>query len=91
MDPRYWTRSVDLALGRQGQVEKVRSTRHAVECLSRWPVQRGNAYTEAIRACRAVLLRGAPRADAREAFVFAALEAGIYIRPRTRKNRTSNA
>ena len=82
MDPRYWTKSVELELIGPGRFHNVRSTRDAVECLTHWPLKYGAAYGEAMRVCRAALKRGAPRAEARQAFIHAAEEAGIYIRKR---------
>ncbi|WP_246723606.1 DUF982 domain-containing protein [Rhizobium sp. ARZ01] len=78
----YWTRSVELDLSGPGRVQKVRSTLEAVECLRLWPNKQGDAFAEAKRVCRAVLMNGAPRGVAREAFIRAADEAGIYIRKR---------
>lgn len=83
MDPRYWTKSVDLAVT-PGRLRKVRSTLQAEECLHEWPVSPGDAHMEAIRVCRAVLRNGAPRQMARDAFVLAAKEAGIYVEPHRR-------
>ncbi|MDR6759459.1 hypothetical protein J2Y48_004775 [Mycoplana sp. BE70] len=37
MDPRYWTKSVELELGGLAQVEIVRSTHQAATALSHWP------------------------------------------------------
>lgn len=79
-DPRYWTKCVELEIN--GKLRRIRSTRHAEECLREWPEKQNDAYTEAMRVCRAVLMRGAPRRVAREAFLHAAEEAGIYIRKR---------
>lgn len=87
MDPRYWTKSVYLQTGRPGELEKVRSTQQAAERLSRWPDKHGEYYMEAVRVCRAVLVRGAPRRIAREAFILAALEAGIYGGPKARRKK----
>lgn len=79
MDPRYWTKCVELEFDGPGHIEKVRSTHQAATVL--WPPgKQGAAYVEAKRVCRAVLKRGAPRQVARDAFIRAAEEAGIYIR-----------
>ncbi|MDR6759211.1 hypothetical protein J2Y48_004527 [Mycoplana sp. BE70] len=37
MDPRYWTKSVELELGGPAHVEIVRSTHQAATVLSHWP------------------------------------------------------
>ncbi|WP_412178922.1 DUF982 domain-containing protein [Rhizobium sp. TRM96647] len=81
-DPRYWTKYVELELGGPGRFLRVRSTRDALACLEHWPPERGAAYSEAVRVCRAVLTRGVPRKVARDAFIYAAREAGIQIRQR---------
>lgn len=83
MDPRYWTKSVGL-IDNAGRLHKVRSTQQATEWLAQWPNKQGEAYTEAIRVCHAVLQRGVRRQVAREAFVLAAQEAGIYALPKRR-------
>jgi hypothetical protein len=81
MDPRYWTKSVELELEGASRVHTVRSTHQAAAVLAHWPPgQQGEAYEEAKRLCRAVLKNGAPRQIARDAFIRAAEEAGIYIR-----------
>ena len=79
-DPRYWTKYVEVELDGPGRFRRVRSTRDAVECLNQWPSEGGVAYSEAMRVCHAVLEGGAARRDAREAFIFAAREAGIQVR-----------
>lgn len=93
MDPRYWTSSVSLWIGSTGRTEKVRSTRDAIDCLSRWPsTKRNAAYIHAVEVCQATMLSDKPRVMAREAFILAAEEAGIYIRPiRRRRRNPSNA
>lgn len=81
MDPRYWTKSVELELDGPARVEIVRSTSQAATVLSHLPpAKQGEAYKEAKRVCRAVLRDGAPRQMARDAFIRAVEEAGIYIR-----------
>ena len=79
-DPRYWTKYVEVELDGPGRFRRIRSTRDAMECLNQWPSEGGAAYSEAMRVCRAVLERGVPRKIAREAFIYAAKEAGIQIR-----------
>ena len=79
-DPRYWTKYVEVELDGPSRFRRVRSTRDAIECLNHWPSEGGVAYSEAMRICRAVLEGGVARRDAREAFIFAAKEAGIQVR-----------
>lgn len=79
-DPRYWTKYVELELDGPGRFRRVRSTRAAVECLNHWPTDRGAAHSLALTVCRAALERGVPRKVAREAFIYAAKEAGIQVR-----------
>ena len=85
MDPMYWTKSVELEFKLEwegpNRVHKVRSTHQAAAVLAHWPpAHQSEAYEEAKRVCRAVLKNGAPRQLAREAFIRAAEDAGIYIR-----------
>lgn len=82
IDPRYWTKSVEIVIDGQGTCRRIRSTKQAEECLRDWPDKQNESYTEALRVCRAVLKAGAPRRVAREAFLHAAEEAGIDIRKR---------
>lgn len=80
-DPAYWTKYVELELDGPGRYRRVRSTRDAVNCLNEWPAKRGAAHALAVRVCRATLEGDVPRKVAREAFIYAAQEAGIQIRP----------
>jgi hypothetical protein len=60
------------------QLEMVGTPREALTLMSsRWPAQTNGSYHEAKRTCAAFLKRKASRDRARDAFVSAAVEAGL--------------
>jgi hypothetical protein len=65
-----------------GRLRTVTSVRGAAECLlEEWPTQgRGYCYRRAVRACHDALKGAATARSARNAFIRAALEAGILVR-----------
>lgn len=81
MDMKLWDKPVEIELGRIGHCRVVTSTREAAECLmTRWPEAGGPAQAAARRACLEVLEGNAPPEVARQAFIDAAEEAGIFVR-----------
>jgi uncharacterized protein DUF982 len=65
-----------------GQLRTVTSVREAAECLVEgWPTQgRGAHYRRAVQTCHAALEGTTTAASVRNAFIRAALEAGILVR-----------
>jgi hypothetical protein len=65
-----------------GLMRRVGSVREAAEVLlGHWPKQgRGPRYNQALRACSDALDGRLAAEEARQAFIEAALEAGIYVR-----------
>jgi uncharacterized protein DUF982 len=65
-----------------GLLRRVRSVREAAEVLlGHWPKQgRGPMFLEALRACHEALAGKLTTEEARQAFIEAALEAGIFVR-----------
>ncbi|MBD9375469.1 DUF982 domain-containing protein [Rhizobium sp. ARZ01] len=81
MDPKRWDKGVELELGKTGNYRVVITTSEAAEILlNRWPAEAGQAHLHARIACVAVLNGHASPDHARDAFIRAAEEAGIFIR-----------
>ncbi len=81
MDAKLWNKPVEVELGRIGHFRAITSTREAAECLlTRWPESAGPAHAAARRACLAVLEGKAEPEVARQAFIDAAEESGIFVR-----------
>ena len=70
-----------------GRLRTVTSVREAAECLvGEWPTQgRGDHYRRAVRACHDALKGEATALSARNAFIRAALAAGILVRTAERR------
>lgn len=80
MDAILWDEPVQIELRKIGHYRVVTNTREAVECLMvRWPKNGGPAQAAARRICFDVLDGNLPPEAARQAFVDAAVEAGIYV------------
>jgi len=82
MDMKHWDYSVKLAIAGTDNFQNVRSTMEAADCLfSHWPRKRGSgkAYAAAMNVIADVMDGRKPAADARSAFITAALEADIEI------------
>lgn len=72
-----WTHPVSVTL-EPNHEKYVRSATEAMSALSAaWPVQNGAHQIKAMRLCMLALQRQASQEVAREAFISAALEAGI--------------
>lgn len=81
MNVKLWDEPVEIELRRIGHYRVVTSTREAAECLmTRWPEPGGPAHAAARRACLEVLEGNAHPEVARQAFIDAAVEVGIYVR-----------
>lgn len=81
MDDKRWSKGVELEIHGPGKYRNVLSTREAAELLlMNWPVEGGEAHLLARRACLAVLEGEEQPEVARQAFIKAAEEAGIFIR-----------
>lgn len=81
MDVKFWNKPVEIELGRIGHYRAVTNTREAAECLmTRWPESGGPAHAAARRACLEVLEGKIPPDVARQAFIEAAEESGLFIR-----------
>lgn len=77
-----WDIPVTFETRRLGQFRTVTSTSEAaLALLEDWPTEQSKATTEAMEACLAVLEGNGDPAVAREAFLKAAEEAGVFIRP----------
>lgn len=71
---------VTVETGLIGRDRVVRTAREAAALLlGRWPENRGEAYSAALRSCTEVLNGKALAAEARSAFIEAATEARVLI------------
>lgn len=76
-----WNIAVTFGTRRVGQFRTVTSTSEAsLALLEDWPTEQSKATTEAMEACLAVLEGNGDPAVAREAFIKAAEEAGVFLR-----------
>jgi hypothetical protein len=82
MDPKRWNAPVTVETRKVGKMRVIASTEEAARfLLTEWPVdETGPAHLLARIACIAVLDGEKPPEHAREAFVAAAVEAGIFVR-----------
>ncbi len=77
-----WRKPVTLELHGAGKYRTITSTQEAAECLmSSWPVTDGLAFHHALEVCFRVMEGDLAPDMAREAFLHAAEEAAIYVRP----------
>ena len=81
MNRGHWAEPVTFETQKLGVYRTIASAEEAARALlTDWPAQSGPAFMEAQKACLAVLEgRKAPEA-AREAFLAAAEEAGVFVR-----------
>lgn len=77
-----WSEPIEVELGAIGSYKVISDVEQAAHALLyEWPVDQGAAYTQAKQACLAVL-EGEQEPDmAKEAFLAAAVEADVSIRP----------
>jgi hypothetical protein len=77
-----WNIPVTFETRRLGQFRTVTSTSEAaLALLEDWPTEQSAATAEAMKACLTVLEGDGDPAAAREAFIKAAEEVGVFIRP----------
>lgn len=76
-----WSNPVIVDLGGIGHYAIITNALDAANCMSEeWPV-RGGAVDEAVLVCLDALLGKASAEESREAFLEAAREAGLYVKP----------
>lgn len=82
MDVGRWERPITFETMRLGEFRVVASTAEAAHILlTQWPIRTGRAWRSAQKICLSVL-EGKRRPEAaREAFLKAAKEAGVFVRP----------
>lgn len=81
MNSGVWEKPITFETNKLGKYWTVTSAAEAARALmERWPVDTGKALEEAQRTCLAVLEGKEDPAIAREAFIKAAEEAGVFIR-----------
>jgi len=77
----YWTRPVTFETMTLGMYRTISSTAEAARVLLEdWPVDEGSAWDTAQRKCLAALEGGIDHEEARQAFLKAAEEAGVFVR-----------
>jgi hypothetical protein len=82
MDMKIWKLSVTLEVPVRGEYRVIWSTLEALDCLmSGWRGDGGVLHRQALNACLAVLDNGRPTEFSRQAFIAAARESHIEIRP----------
>ena len=80
LEDKQWSESCFVERDKLGFYMIVSSTRQAMNLLSRyWPVSEGEAYFHALRTFGQVMMNKLPPDDAREAFLAAAEEAGVFV------------
>ena len=81
METGRWEEPITFETNKLGKYWTVTSTAEAARALmDRWPAETGEALFAAQETCLAVLEGKAEPAAAREAFLRAAEEAGVFIR-----------
>jgi hypothetical protein len=81
MDKKFWTRDVKIET-RRAHFETIENTEEALRFLvERWPGRGGDLHLEARRICLSVLAGKSPIEDARIAFIRAAQEAKMLVKP----------
>lgn len=77
-----WDQPVTIETMKLGHYRTITSTDEAARVLTGdWPITQGEALLEACRVCMDVLEGKKAPAAARDAFLKAAEEAGVFIRP----------
>ena len=81
MDNHMWSKPVTFETG-TARFRTITNTEEASHfLLNHWPVQGGKKHLEARKVCLAVLAGERPADDARTAFIKAAQEAAIFVKP----------
>jgi hypothetical protein len=82
MDIGRWEEAVTFETMGRGEYRVVASTAEAAHILvTQWPLRTGRAYRSAQKTFAAVLAGNQDALTARHAFLKAAEEAGVFIRP----------
>lgn len=81
MNRGYWNRPVTFETTTLGVYRTISSTAEAARVLLEdWPVDEGAAWSVAQQKCLAALEGGIDHEEARQAFLKAAEEAGVFVR-----------
>ncbi len=82
MNRGYWDEPVTIETLTLGRYQSVSSAAEAARILlDEWPVDEGEAFLAAKAACLAVMAGKAEPVTSRDAFLAAADEAGVFVRP----------
>lgn len=77
-----WRNPVIVDLGGRGRFAIITNALDAANCMSEeWPVDGGATVDEAVLVCLDAILGKASAEDSRDAFLEAAREAGLYVKP----------
>ncbi|MBB5041915.1 DUF982 domain-containing protein [Shinella fusca] len=81
MNRSYWSRPVTFETTTLGVYRTISSTAEAARVLlDDWPVDEGAAWSVAQQKCLVALEGGIDHEEARQAFLKAAEEAGVFVR-----------
>jgi len=81
MNRGYWNRPVTFETMTLGMYRTISSTAEAARVLLEdWPVDEGSAFLRAKSTCLSALEGGIDHEEARQAFLTAAEEAGVFVR-----------
>jgi hypothetical protein len=90
MIEKRFVRPVTVKLDQETGPVEIVNARGAAECLlMTWPAERGPRHRDAVDACLKVLEGHRSTADARDAFIAAAKEAGILVSDEVSPNMPS--
>lgn len=82
MNRGYWNPPVTIETSKLGRYQSVSSAAEAARILlEEWPVDEGEAFVAAKTLCLAVMEGAADPEEARKAFLIAAGEADVFVRP----------
>lgn len=82
MDYGDWRNPVIVDLDGIGHYAIITNALDAANCMSEeWPVNGGAAVNEAVLVCLDAILGKASAEESRDAFLEAAREAGLYVKP----------
>ncbi|MBB6489008.1 DUF982 domain-containing protein [Rhizobium lusitanum] len=82
MDNGDWRSPVIVELGGIGRFAIITNALDAANCMSEeWPAEGGPVADEAVLVCLDAVLGKVSAEESREAFLEAAREAGLYVKP----------
>ncbi|KQV16346.1 hypothetical protein ASC97_11255 [Rhizobium sp. Root1203] len=81
MHTKKWSRPISYASPQTGEFKTIGSANEAIAVLrEKWPVAKGRHLQDAQKICLEVLEGKRPPAEARRAFIAAAVEANLFVK-----------